>query len=421
MQRGFLMRGVHRVVFDNGLVLLTEKVPRAKKAVMMAGIKVGSAYEDERLHGASHFNEHMLFKSNQYRNAQQIAEDLESDGTTANAFTVQTASVFLAKALPLKLARVVDIAFEAVTNLRYDPEEFSREQKVIMTEIRGDINNPMQYGFSNLFIPALFRGTPLERTVAGTEQSVGQILPDELCKFKRDFYVPNNMVIVVTGNFNQEELERKISLTFGTMPNQAIPPLDLRVFLDNQRIEKFEPHPSMKDIFLVLGYRVPGFDHPDAWKLKFLNGILSLGLSSRLFRELREKQGIGYHLGSAYESFGNGGIFAIYAGFEPKNFQKAREIIARELNDLKINLISDKEQQRVLNLLTSIIYDSLEGLMHRAEAILDKEWGNLPYDFKKTAEYLARVTKEEIREAAQRYFTDDYTLTALVPQGYEAQ
>lgn len=419
MKKGYLLPGVKRKVFDNGLVLLTEKIPRAQKVVLLVGVKVGSINESDQLNGGSHFNEHMLFKSNQYRTAKQITEDLEFDGTSINASTSHTSTVFYTKALPDKLFKAIEVIYQAATNFEYDQEEFSRERKVILTEIQLFIEQPVIYCLEKLFIPALFKGTPLEKTIGGTEKSMGTVSKQDLEQFKKDFYLPNNMAIVAVGKFDQKKLERKIEATFGKLEPRSLPTQDLTVNLLNRKTEKFESHSAIKQTYLNIGFKVPGFIHPDTHRLRLLDGILSVGMSSRMFQKLREERGIGYAVGSFFESFGKAGIFDTYvSGFDPSRFNETKEIILREMNDLKTNLVTDKEYEGTKNLLISRHFDVLEFLSPRARKILATEFDELPYDFREIPSYLNEVTKKDLIETAQRYLTDQYTLTALVPEGF---
>ncbi|MDA2922064.1 insulinase family protein, partial [Patescibacteria group bacterium AH-259-L07] len=169
-----------------------------------------------------------------------------------------------------------------------------------------------------------------------------------------------------------------------------------------------------------LGWRAPGWNGEDTYKLEVLDGILSNGFSSRLFQRLRDERGIGYTNGSFFDSFGDEGFFLIYAdGFDPKRFEEAKEVILNELEDLKVNLVTDRELRKTKNLLISQYSDSLESLEFRANNILVRELDNEPYDFRKTSDYVEEITKEDVRYAAQRYLTDQYTLTALVPEGFK--
>jgi len=419
-RKGNVMKGIKRTEFENGLVLLTERRPHAQKAVMLVGIKVGSINEDDKLNGASHYNEHLLFKSNKYRTAKQITEDLEFEGTSVNAFTDYTITAFYAKALPEKLTKAVDVVYQATTNFEYNEEEFSRERGVILTEIRLNIEQPTKYSIENLFVPTLFKGTPLERTIAGTEESMGIVSKEELEQFKKEFYLPNNTIIVVVGRFDEAELQRKVTDTFARLEPGKVSTQDLHVDLTNQRAEKFEGHKSIKQVYLDVGFKVPGFTHPDTHKLRLLNGILSAGMSSRMFQKLREERGIGYAIGSYFESFGDPGIFATYvAGFDSARFEEAEEVILNELKDLKTNAVPDRELEGTKNLLTSRHFDMLERIDSRAIEILEAECDKLPYDFREIPRYLDKITKEDLLEMAQKYLTDQHVLTALAPEGFQ--
>lgn len=409
------MKGINRKQFDNGLVLLTERILSKKKTALFVGIKVGSVNETERINGGSHFNEHLLFKSNKHRTAKQIAEDFEQGGTSVNAFTHETATVFYAKTLPSELLKAIPIIYESATNFNYDTEEFEKERSVVLTEINIYNEQPLDYSFE-LFQSFLFQGTSLEKRICGTTETVGNVTKEELENFKQEYYEPSNMVVVAVGNFERKKLEQKIAKTFGALQRGKSHGPHLVIPVENKHREKFEERANIDQVYLNLGYRVPGTTHEDAYKLKMLNGILSTGISSRMSQRLREEKGIGYSVGTFYESFGDVGLFSAYiAGFDPKKFDEARETILKEFKDLKQNLVSDEEFKRTKNLLVSRLYDALENIDYRAMSILDQEFTGTPYDFRKAESYIKKVTKEQVREVANKYLCDDYTLTALKP------
>lgn len=414
------MKRIKRKELDNGLVVLTEKMPHRKKAVLLVGIKVGAVNENDKLSGASHFTEHLLFKSNKFRSAKQINEDLEFEGILINAFTDQTMTFFYADSIPAKLGKAIDIIYEAVTNFEYDQKEFELERKVVLTEIQVYIEQPMDYSSENLFIPTLFRGTPLERTIAGTEKSIGGVTKEELKQFKRAFYVPNNMAIVLVGNFNEKELEKRIENTFANLKPKSLPSQYLDIDLTNQYFVRLESHPSIKEIYLDIGFKVPGFAHEDVFKLMLLDGILSAGSSSRMFQRLREERGIGYSVGSSFGNFGNAGAFETYvAGFDVKRFEEVKDVILKEFRDLKINLVSSRELDGTKNLLIAEHHDVLERLFPRADSILEKEFDKFPFDFRELPRHLKKISRKDILEIARKYLTDQFVLTALVPEGFK--
>lgn len=416
------MKDITRTELDNSLVLLTEKIPYAKKAVLLVGVNVGPINENDKLSGASHFNEHLFFKSNKHRSVRQIHEDLEFEGASFDAFTNRTSTVFHVKSLPNKLLKAIDIIYEAVTNFEYNQEEFERERRVILTEIQHCIDDPDIYSFSSIFIPTIFKGTPLEKTIDGTVKSVGSMTREELGQFKKMFYVPGNMAVVVVGNFDEMKLKKKIENTFAKMKIQKVPFQNFEASLVSKRSKKLEVHKSIQQVYLNIGFKIPGFAHADIHKLKLLDGILSAGSSSRIFRRLREEKGIGYSLGSLVNNFGDLGVFTVYIdGFEPKRFREATDVILDEFDDLKTDLVSDQELRGTKNLLISQHYDKLEKLLLRAENILNQELYRLSYDFREIPRYLKKISKEDILETARKYFTDQFTLTALVPEGFKTK
>ena len=191
------MMGVNRTEFENGLVLLTDKKEDTKKAALFVGVNVGSVDESEMLNGGSHVNEHLLFKSNENRSARKIIEDLEYSGSIVNACTSWKYTGFYAKTPKTEVENALEILFEAAT------DEFELERQVILTEIRNYINSPDKYALMGLFIPTLFSGTPLEKKIDGTIESMSKVSKKSLEDFKKEYYIPNNTIISVSGNFNE--------------------------------------------------------------------------------------------------------------------------------------------------------------------------------------------------------------------------
>jgi len=249
---------------------------------------------------------------------------------------------------------------------------------------------------------------------------MGAITPSDLIRFKSDYYAPNNMVIVVVGKFDEKKFKQNIAKTFGAMlhtrgirhPSIIVPP--------NRHQTKFETRQDIKQAYLYLGHKVPGEHHEDTFKLRFLNGVFSAGLSSRMFQKLREKHGIGYSVGTFYYSSVGVGLFgACVSGFDAKRFLETQEIILGEFADIKTNLISDKEFDITRNLLVSQYSEGLDNLTGLARGIIHTEINNKPHDFRETYKHIKKITKQDVLETARRYLTDEFTLTALVPEGFK--
>jgi len=228
------------------------------------------------------------------------------------------------------------------------------------------------------------------------------------------------MIIVLVGKFEEDKFLRKIKDTFGKLKAKDVSKSKISTAIRNYRFNQLEERKGISQVYLFLGYQVPGFISPDTFKLNMLWGILSAGMSSRLFKKIREEKGIGYNVGSFLKNFGVQGMLAAYvAGFDPKRFKEAKKIILNEFSDLKTTLVSPRELEGTKTLMISQHDDILENIAKRGIIILEREANKIPYDFRDFAKLIKKVSREDVRVAARKYLTDKFTLTALVPEGFK--
>ncbi len=413
-------KGINKKEFKNGLTLITEKVPGAEKVALLVGGMSGSVHESEKLKGGSHFNEHMLFKSNKHRTASEITETIEYNGAAVNAFTSYENTAFYVKALPSKLGNAVEVIFEAATNFKYNNEEFEKERGVILTEIRMGDEDPFPYTFKRLFLPTLFQGSSYEKSVIGTTETMGEVTKKQLEDFKKKYYVPNNMVVVAVGNFDEAKLIQKVESTFGKMRAKKLPPHDWSADSKNKAQEIMEEKDEIKQIYLLMGNKIP-IVREDNFKLEALDTILSGGLSCRFFRELREKRGIGYAVGFMLQDFREIGMAASYiAGFKPEQFDEARNTILAEFTKLQKTRVPDNEFTGRMKYGLSMYKDQLENVGTRCSLLLRSHLGGSPFDYRDLPEHMERVTRKDVMDAANKYLdTKNYVLAALVPKDFK--
>ncbi len=410
------MDEIQRIEYGNGLRVLLEERANTKKAALLVGVRVGSVDEDDRINGGSHFNEHLLFKSNKYRTGRQITEDLEYSGTVINAYTTWKYTAFYAKTPCMELENAIEILYEAATNMDYRKREFELEREVVLTEIRNYINSPDKYALMDLFIPTLFNNTPLEKKIQGTVEAMSSVEKSELEEFKREFYSPTNTVMVVCGNFNEKKLLDKVENTFGSLGDGKHHPRE-EIDISNRHRFREESRADINQMYLSLGYRVPGYSSDDFFKLDLLSSILSEGLSSRLFKELRERRGIGYSVGSFYKPFQNEGMFISHVdGFNPNKLEETQETIEMVFNDLKNERISERELEGTKNLMLSKYDDLLERITESAMLLLESEFCGIPFDYREKERYIREVSVKDLMDAANKYLGDDYTITLLKPE-----
>lgn len=411
------MRGIKKVFFNNGLILLMEKRLYGGDVVILVATKSGSAYEKKEQSGITHFVEHMLYRSNQHRNTYEIAEELEFAGGDINGFVSQAFVFFYADTLPTEISNTLDIIYEVVTNDNYDKEEFYKEQSTILSEIKSRREEPFLYLYCNLFLPTLFKGTPLEKIVEGNLSSVNKLTPRQVAVHQREIFSPNRpMIISVVGKYNEEDIISQIKRTFGSMP-QGVPAPTFNMSCVNKKNRKIEKRSGINQAYMAMGFQVPPNNHRDTFKISLLQSILVGGMSCRLFRELRNKRGIGYHLFSELENFEGVGSFCVGATINDSvRLDEAEEVINAELNDLKINLVGTRELEKAKNLTLKPYARDILHSKTRAIHLTMQEFQKTPHDFRKFEYYIRRLSAKSLREAAQKYFTDDYTFCALLPK-----
>jgi len=429
LRPGFLEKdsisGIKKAVLDNGLKVFLEYLPEKNKVMLMVGIGAGVKDETNENHGINHFLEHIQFHSNRFRDSAQITEDVENQGAKIDAGTEFDFTMVWIRGDPRYFSKNIRIIYEAITNFKYDEDEIEKERNQILSELRKILDTPENYYFDYLFIPALLRKTFSERPILGTTKTIKRLSLNDLVAFKRKFYVPANMAIFVCGSFNEEKVLETIEKTFGRLKPRKFEPLERKFSLKIRRKEDVRSRKNLKQAYMILGYRVNGFNHRDSLKLMLLNSILSNGMSSRIFKKLRSEQGIGYDMGSNYDDYAGIGVFYIeVAGFDSSRFKETKSIILGELEDLKTNLVSKEEFTRAKNLFISDVDDELEiledkeGQEGRAHLLSGAYFKNYYFDYRNYRKEIAKVSRKALRRCAQKYFGKGYTLTALVPENF---
>ncbi|MGC9133386.1 MAG: M16 family metallopeptidase [Nanopusillaceae archaeon] len=293
---------------------------------------IGSIYEEKEKRGISHFLEHMMFKSNEKYSTEQIDYGLELNGGISNAYTSQDITVFLVETIPEGFEKILDILYYAIINKKYKEDEFEKEKKVILSEILRYENDPEDLLNINIS-KSLFGNSDLGDPIGGTKETINNIYKEDIEEFKERYYNPDNMSIIVEGNFNDYHI-KKIKEYFEKIEGNSDKKKNPSIDNGNDIIIKKK---EIKDqIYFSLSTY---FDINDIFYLEALESLLSGGVSSKIFQIFRNKYGIGYTQSLNSWSIYNYSILSLLIpGFD---------INKEKLLDEAINYFIDKYEEYV--------------------------------------------------------------------------
>src|SRR5437773_7075246 len=336
-------RRVHAL--PGGARLVVESLPERHSTSVVLMFAGGSRLEDERLAGVSHFIEHLYFKGTQRRSSsKEIADAIEGVGGFINASTDKELTAYWARVPSEHMALGLDVLFDVVTNSKLDPADVERERMVILEELRMYQDQPQDY-VQNLFEERIWRGHPLGRDIAGTEESVSRLSRDNILEYAHARYRLPNLVIGAAGSLDDDDtlalVSKRLSLREGLDGVlAALPPSPLdgpRVLI--RRRETEQAH-------ICLGARALSYLDPDRYALDLFNTVLGEGMSSRLFLNIRERLGLAYDVHSFTQKHRDTGYLGVYVGVEPRKAPDAANAVMAELRGMGEAEVSDEELAR---------------------------------------------------------------------------
>ncbi len=297
-------------------------------------IGVGSRYETEEEAGAAHFIEHLCFKGTQRRpTAKEISEAIEGVGGLLNGGTDKELTVYWSKVARPHFSLALDVLVDMLRYSKFALQDIERERQVIIEEINMSWDAP-QHRVDLLVDELVWPNQPLGRDVAGSKESVACLSRERICDYFSRQYLPNNTVVTVAGNISHEEVVSSFARAFSDWSRGTLQPWSPAK--DDQKAPRIRIEPrDSEQVHLCLAVRGLSAQHPDRYALDLLNVILGEGMSSRLFVNIREKQGLAYDIHSYVTHFLDAGSVIIYAGVDPKRLPVAVEAILEELRHLK--------------------------------------------------------------------------------------
>ncbi|MEM7007905.1 MAG: pitrilysin family protein [Thermodesulfobacteriota bacterium] len=396
---------------DNGMTVILEENNSAPVVAVNVWVKTGSACEVDGEYGLAHVHEHMLFKGTEKRQVGEISRLIEASGGNINAFTSFDETVYYTVIASRYLDTALDVLADAMQNSTFDPEELSKELEVVVEEIRRGKDSPSRVLSEKMFSTA-FTKHPYGRTVIGSEESVRSFTREGITDFYKKWYVPSNMVLVVVGDFDTKEIMPKIEKLYGNFHNNDIAECVIDEEPVQESIRTYVIDENLQEGYFNLAYQIPNAKHEDIPVLTVLSNILGGGESSRLFRSIKEDQGLVNNIYAYAYSGKYAGLFAVGGSLDPEKAKIALPEIVEQISRLKYEPVSDEELDRIkVNIESDAIYtkETMQGQAQKL-GFYEIEADDFRYE-KEYLDRVSRVTKEDIMLIAQKYLNDQ-NLTA---------
>jgi predicted Zn-dependent peptidase len=405
----------HKTTLPNGVRVVTGPMTGVKSASLIFSYNVGSRYEPDEVAGVSHFLEHMLFKGTERRpDPMQISEEVEGVGGVLNAATSREGTSYWAKVPSRHLETAFDVLSDILRNSVIDPGELEKERLVIFEEIRSIQDAPEEL-VHEAIDEVVWGQQGVGRSIAGSEETVGNISRERMTDFWRRNYSPERLVVAAGGDIDHAEVVALTERAFGDLtpperPDNWEPTIDAQT---EPRIHLIERDTEQAHLCVAM----PAL--PYTTERRYVQGtiqaILSAGMSSRLFQEIREKLGLVYSVYADFRTYADVGQGVIYAGCDTERVEETLAALVRELRKLRDEPTPADELQRTKNLRTGRLLMGMEDSRSVASWIGSQEatYGEIKTP-EQVVEKIEAVTVAEVQELAGELFRRDRINIALV-------
>ncbi len=327
---------------DSGLRVITEHMPEVRSVAVGCWVDTGTRDEQPNEAGCSHFLEHLLFKGSEELTARAIAEAFDAVGGQSNAFTSKDYTCYWARLLDEDLPMGLDVLSEMLQRPAFREAEINAERLVVLEEINMNEDDPSDVAHEQFF-QALWQGHPLERPVLGTRESIKAMARPDIAGYWGRRYQPGSVVVAVAGHIDHDRVVETVEQHFGGWAGDGVdhgyqpPGVAPRVKVVRRDTEQAH---------LVLGGEGLGRADERRFAFDVLNHVLGGGMSSRLFREIREERGLAYSVYSFRSPHADTGAYGIYVGTTPSQTSQVLGLVHQELDRMSEEGLTDEELER---------------------------------------------------------------------------
>lgn len=411
---------VTKFVLENGLTVLLLEDHSVPMISYHTWYRVGSRDESPGVTGAAHMLEHMMFKGAKKYDGKSFDRILHENGIVNNAFTTNDYTGFYQTLPSSKLELIMDMEVDRMSSLAISPEDLKSEKEVVKEERRWRVdNNPMGL-MRELTMSTLFKVHPYKWPVIGYMKDIADYDSDKLRYFYSTYYVPNNAVLVLVGDFKTSKVKSLIEKYYGALPSKPLPERKYAMDPEQKVQNNAVLRKDVQNLSVTVAYHSPAVGAADGYALDLASNILGNGASSRLHRRLVYQKQTATAAYSYNFGMKDAGIFAVGVNLKPgvQETQESLDIIYNEIWKLRNQLVSEKELEKAKTQVMKDLVDSLTTMDGKARSLAVNEIQTGSYEslFSDLDKYQA-VKAEDIKKVMEKYTQQTQrSIITLVPK-----
>lgn len=415
--------GTSITTLENGLTIIVREDHTAPVVSAQAWAMTGSIHEGRWLGaGMSHVLEHMLFKGTSTRPASRIDQEVQEAGGYMNAYTSFDRTVYYIDVPNTGAAKAIEILCDIMQHATLPADELAKEKQVILREMDMNQDDPSRRSSRRLFETAYTR-SPYRFTVIGYPDIYNELQQQDLIAYYRERYAPNNVFYVVAGDVDHATVVAQIKSAYAGNKAKPLSPMFLPTEPRQTAAREVVEEAPIELGHFHCAWHIPDLRHADVPALDVLAVLLGNGRSSRLYREVRERQGVVNSADAWTYNPVAPGLFGLSAVVDPDKFETARHAMFAEIEKLKTKPIAQSEIAKAVKQFVSAMFATRKTMAGQAQD-LGGSW-LAANDLNFSERYLAavqHVTPADLRRVARAYLTpENRTLYALLPNGAAAK
>ncbi|MFC1651075.1 M16 family metallopeptidase [Candidatus Latescibacterota bacterium] len=327
---------LNKTELPNGLVIITKPVKTNSIVSFVVTMKMGSLYETDVTAGLCAIMQDTLRKGTRGRTSEQIALELESMGTRLSTYSSREHGTVEIESTSDNIYKSIDILYDIMLNPTFPEDSVELQKKLQIRSILTRYDQPI-YLAMDLMIDAHYGTHPFHKPRAGYPEAIEKLSRDEIVEMHNKIYVPNNMVITVVGNFDEQKLIANITDNLGSLSKsnemEQVEHVEENRLARSKSVEKIETR-KISASWFFLGWEAPVLNDPESFPMEILDSITGGSVNSRLFVAIREERGLAYQVASSYDARKESGIYFSYIGTKPESYEESKKVLIDEISML---------------------------------------------------------------------------------------